>query len=199
MVTAYGAEPIYSDPLEGSEGALQMCREIYEAGRDRYFKPDQYFNDANPEAHVLTTGPEIWRQTEEKITHFVATIGTGGTIMGTGRFLKSVNPEIEVVAVEPDDSFHGIEGLKHMASSIVPGIYHEEELDRKIGVSTVAAYDMVWQLASVEGLLVGQSSGAALVGALEVAAKLERGTVVTIFPDFGDRYLSTNLWTSRHS
>jgi cysteine synthase B len=176
-----------------------MCREIYEAGRDRYFKPDQYFNDANPEAHVLTTGPEIWRQTEEKITHFVATIGTGGTIMGTGRFLKSVNPEIEVVAVEPDDSFHGIEGLKHMASSIVPGIYHEEELDRKIGVSTDAAYDMVWQLASVEGLLVGQSSGAALVGALEVAAKLERGTVVTIFPDFGDRYLSTNLWTSRHS
>jgi cysteine synthase B len=199
IVLAYGAEPIFSDPLEGSDGAILLCREIHQAEPERYFKPDQYFNEANPEAHFLTTGPEIWKQTDGGITHFVATIGTGGTGMGTGRFLKSVNRDVEVIAVEPDDAFHGIEGLKHMASSIVPGIFHETELDRKLGVSTDEAYDMVCSLASVEGLLVGQSSGAALVGALRVASQLERATIVTIFCDFGDRYLSTNLWTTRDS
>jgi cysteine synthase B len=199
IVAAYGAKPIFSDPLEGSDGALLLCRELHEANPEKYFKPDQYFNDSNPQAHILGTGPEIWKQTEEKITHFVASIGTGGTVMGTGRYLKSVNSSVEVIAVEPDDAFHGLEGLKHMASSIVPGIYKEEELDRKIGVSTEAAYQMVYRLASEEGLLVGQSSGAALVGALEVAAQLDDGVIVTIFPDFGDRYLSTNLWLSANS
>jgi len=197
VIKAYGAEPVYSSGLEGSDGALLMCREMHEADPEAYFKPDQYFNDANPQAHYLTTGPEIWNQTEHGVTHFVATLGTGGTVMGTGRYLKDQNSEVRVIGVEPDDAFHGIEGLKHMASSIVPGIYHENELDSKIGVSTDAAYDMVYRLAELEGLLVGQSSGAALVGALEVAAPLERGCVVTIFCDFGDRYLSTNLWRDR--
>jgi cysteine synthase B len=194
IIGAYGAEIVFSSGLEGSDGALLMCREIYEANRDAYFKPDQYFNEANPEAHFLTTGPEIWEQTEGQITHFVGSIGTGGTIMGTGRYLKGRNRNVEVIAVEPDDAFHGIEGLKHMESSIVPGIYKEHELDRKVGVATDDAYDMVHQLARSEGLLVGQSSGAAMVGALNVARPLERGCVVVLFPDFGDRYLSTNVW-----
>lgn len=194
VIRAYGAEPVFSSGLEGSDGAIIKCRQIHAADRDSYFKPDQYFNEANPEAHVLTTGPEIWSQTEGLVTHFVATLGTGGTIMGTGRYLKSRNPAVRVIGVEPDDAFHGIEGLKHMPSSIVPGIYHEHELDEKIGVATDAAYDMVQKLASVEGLLVGQSSGAALLACLGIAAGLEEGVIVTIFPDFGDRYLSTNVW-----
>ncbi len=194
VIRAYGANATFSSPLEGSDGAILECRRIYEADPDKYFKPDQYFNEANPEAHYLTTGPEIWEQTNGEITHFVASIGTGGTIMGTGRALKERNAEAQIVAVEPDDAFHGIEGLKHMESSIVPGIYHEEELDRKIGVSTDDAYDMVYRLAATEGLLNGQSCGAALCGALTVASELDSGCVVTILPDFGDRYLSTNLW-----
>ena len=194
IITAYGAGIVFSSGLEGSDGALLLCREIHESDRDAYFKPDQYFNEANPEAHFLTTGPEIWQQTDGRITHLVATIGTSGTIMGTGRYLKTRDPAIQVVAIEPDDAFHGIEGLKHMASSIVPGIYKERELDRKIGVSTDAAYDMVHALARDEGLLVGQSSGAAMVGALAVARELDAGLIVVVFPDFGDRYLSTNLW-----
>lgn len=197
IISAYGAEIVFSSGLEGSDGALLLCREIYEADRGAYFKPDQYFNEANPEAHFLTTGPEIWEQTGGQVTHFVGTIGTGGTIMGTGRYLKSRRREIEIVAVEPDDAFHGIEGLKHMASSIVPGIFKEEELDRKLGVGTDAAYDMVHRLARSEALLVGQSSGAAIVGALEVARQLEHGCIVVLFPDFGDRYLSTNVWIAR--
>jgi cysteine synthase B len=196
IVSAYGATSVFSDPLEGSDGALLMCREMHSADPDKYFKPDQYFNEANPEAHLLTTGPEIWAQTDKKITHFVASLGTSGTIMGTGRYLKSVNANIEVIAVEPEDAFHGLEGLKHMASSIVPGIYKESELDRKLGVATEDAYRMVQRLATEEGLLVGQSSGAALVGVLEVASQLSAGVIVTIFPDFGDRYLSTNLWSA---
>ena len=194
VIQAYGAKPVFSSGLEGSDGAIILCRELYAANRDRYFKPDQYNNEANPEAHYLTTGPEIWQQTGGRITHFVATLGTGGTIMGTSRFLKEQNPRVRVVGVEPEDAFHGIEGLKHMASSIVPGIYHEERLDEKIGVATDAAYDMVQRLAAVEGLLVGQSCGAALLGALEVAATIDEGVIVMIFPDFGDRYLSTNVW-----
>jgi len=128
------------------------------------------------------------------VTHLIAGIGTGGTIMGTGRYLKEHNPAIQVIAVEPDDAWHGLEGLKHMASSIVPGIYHEEELDRKISVSTDAAYETVYRLGSDEGLVVGQSSGAAMVAALQVAREIDAGVIVVIFPDFGDRYLSTSLW-----
>ncbi len=194
IIEAYGAKAIESDPLEGSDGAIRLCREIIAANPDRYFKPDQYFNEANPRAHYETTGPEIWEQTQGRITHFVAAIGTSGTIMGTGRYLKERNPAIQVIAVEPDDPFHGLEGLKHMASSIVPGIYHEEELDGKIPAPTDEAYDMVYRIGREEGILVGQSAGAACWAALKLARTLERAEIVTILPDFGDKYLSTNLW-----
>jgi len=194
IMHAYGAKVTYSDPMEGSDGAIRLCRKILEENPEKYFKPDQYFNPMNPEAHYENTGPEIYRQTNGTVTHFVAGIGTGGTVMGTGRYLKEVNPNIQVIAVEPDDALHGLEGLKHMASSIVPGIYHEEELDDRIPVSTEDAYSMVYRLSQEEGVLVGQSSGAAMFAAIKIARKLRAGTIVTIFPDFGDKYLTTNLW-----
>ena len=194
IIEAYGAVAIESDPMEGSDGAIRFCREVVKQNPDRYFKPDQYSNDANPLAHFETTGPEIWEQTQGRVTHFLATIGTSGTVMGTGRYLKQRNPNIQVLAVEPDDAFHGLEGLKHMASSIVPRIYHEEQLDGKVPAPTDEAYDMVYRLGREEGLLVGQSSGAAAWAALRVASTLDEGEVVTLFPDFGDKYLSTNLW-----
>ncbi len=194
IISAFGARVIYSDPLEGSDGAIVLCRKIIDENPHRYFKPDQYNNQANPQAHFETTGPEIWEQTGGEVTHFIAGIGTSGTIMGTGRYLKMRNPAIQVIAAEPDDPMHGLEGLKHMASSIVPGIYHESELDRKVPVSTEDAYDMVYALGQVEGVLVGQSSGAAMIAALRVARELREGCVVTVFPDSGDKYLSTNLW-----
>lgn len=194
IIGAYGAKVTYSDPMEGSDGAIRECRKILGATPEKYFKPDQYFNPMNPQAHYENTGPEIYRQTDGAVTHFVAGIGTGGTVMGTGRYLKEVNPKIKIIAVEPDDALHGLEGLKHMASSIVPGIYHEEKLDDKIPVSTEDAYSMVYRLSQEEGVLVGQSSGAALYAAIKVARRLRSGTIVTIFPDFGDKYLTTNLW-----
>src|SRR5271156_512586 len=125
IIEAFGAKPISSDPLEGSDGAIVLCRKLIDANPERYFKPDQYNNEANPLAHFETTGPEIWHQTGGAVTHFLAGIGTSGTVMGTGRYLKSRNPGVKVIAVEPDDPMHGLEGLKHMASSIVPGIYHQ--------------------------------------------------------------------------
>ncbi len=197
IVSALGAKVTFSDPLEGSDGAIHLCRKILEKDPKNYFKPDQYFNPMNSQAHYETTGPEIYRQTQGKITHLIAGIGTGGTIMGTGRFLRQRNSKIRIIAVEPEEPLHGLEGLKHMASSMVPGIYHEEELDEKIPVSTDHAYTMVYRLSQEEGVLVGQSSGAALHVTLEVAKKLSYGTLVTIFPDFGGRYLTTNLWTGR--
>ena len=194
IIEAYGAKIHFSDSMEGSDGAIIMCRNLIEKNPERYFKPDQYNNEANSLAHFQTTGPEIWRQTRGQVTHFVAAIGTAGTIMGTGRFLKSKNRNIKVIAVEPDDAMHGLEGLKHMASSIVPGLYHADELDDKIPVGTEEAYEMVYALGQSEGILVGQSSGAAMIAALTVAQSIREGTVVTVFPDFGDKYLSTNLW-----
>ncbi|MBV8772410.1 MAG: PLP-dependent cysteine synthase family protein [Deltaproteobacteria bacterium] len=194
IIQAFGAKAIYSDPMEGSDGAILLARKIIAANPGRYFKPDQYNNEANPLAHFEWTGPEIWRQSGGRITHFLAAIGTGGTIMGTGRYLRSRNPNVRIIAVEPDDAMHGLEGLKHMASSIVPGIYHENEIDDKIQVNTDDAYEMVYGLGQVEGILVGQSSGAAMVAALKLARRLDKGCVVTVFPDFGDKYLSTNLW-----
>ena len=194
ILAAFGAKVIFSDPMEGSDGAILLSREIIKKNPNKYFKPDQYFNSMNSLAHYETTGPEIFRQTQGDITHFVAGIGTGGTIMGTGRYLKEQNPKIRVIAVEPDDALHGLEGLKHMGSSIVPGIYHEEELDEKIPVSTEDAYTMVYRINQEEGVLVGQSAGAALHVTLEIAKKLRSGTLVTVFPDFGGKYLTTNLW-----
>lgn len=194
VVAAYGAKTIFSDPLEGSDGAIRLCRKIMAEGPERYFKPDQYNNPANVQAHIEGTGPEIWEQTCGRVTHFIAGIGTSGTIMGTGRALKALNPAVQVIAAEPADAFHGLEGLKHMATSIVPGIYNERALDAKLGIETDDAYNMVYRLGREEGLLVGQSSGAAHVAALQVARRLTEGVVVVLFPDFGDRYLSTNLW-----
>ncbi|HTM09646.1 MAG TPA: cysteine synthase family protein [Verrucomicrobiae bacterium] len=194
IIDAYGAKVIYSDPLEGSDGAIRLCREILHKTPEKYFKPDQYFNPMNSQSHYETTGPEIYRQTGGQITHFIAGIGTSGTIMGTGRYLKEKNPTIRVIAVEPDDALHGLEGLKYMASSIVPGIYHEGELDEKFPASTEDAYAMVYRLAQEEGILVGQSSGAAMHATLQIARKLRSGVLVTVFPDFGDKYLTTNLW-----
>ena len=194
IIDAHGAKIIHSDPLEGSDGAIRLCRKILEENPARYFKPDQYFNPMNPQAHYETTGPEIYWQTRQKITHFIAGIGTGGTITGTGRYLKKMNPSIKIIAVEPDDALHGLEGLKHMASSIVPGVYHEDELDDKISVTTEDAYAMVYRLSQEEGVLAGQSSGAAMFATLKLARRLRSATLVTVFPDFGDKYLSTNLW-----
>ncbi len=194
MIEAFGAKIIFSDPMESSDGAIRLCRKIFEDNPERYFKPDQYNNEANSLAHFETTGPEIWEQTRGRVTHFVATIGTGGTVMGAGRFLKSMNSDLRVIAVEPDDAMHGLEGLKYMAASIVPGIYHEAELDAKLQVSTEDAYEMVYALGQIEGILVGQSSGAAMVAAARIARTLPEATIVTVFPDFGDKYLSTNLW-----
>ena len=184
IVEAYGAKIHFSDPMEGSDGAIVMCRKLIAQNPERYFKPDQYNNEANALAHFETTGPEIWRQTRGEVTHFVAAIGTGGTVMGTGRFLKSKNRAIKVIAVEPDDAMHGLEGLKHMASSIVPGIYHEKELDDKIQVGTEEAYEMVYALGQTEGILVGQSSGAAMIAALKLARSIREGTIVTVFCRF---------------
>jgi cysteine synthase B len=194
MLKAFGANVIFSDPLEGSDGAIRLAWKLYVDDPEKYCKLDQYNNPSNTHAHYDTTGPEIIEQTDGRITHFVATIGTGGTIMGTGRRLKAFRNEIEVIAVEPDDPLHGIEGLKHMESSIVPGIYHEEEHDGKVSVPTEESYEMAQRLAREEGLLVGQSSGAAMLGALEVAKELREGVLVVILPDGGDKYLSTRLW-----
>ena len=194
IIMAFGARIIFSDPMEGSDGAIRLARRLYEENPHKYFKPDQYNNPSNPQAHYETTGPEIIEQTGGRITHFVAGIGTGGTIMGTGKRLKEFNPSIKVIAAEPEEALHGLEGLKHMASSIVPGIYREEELDGKIPIPTEEAYEMARRLAREEGLFVGQSSGAAMWGALELAKTLDEGVIVTIFPDSGDKYISKGLW-----
>ncbi len=194
ILHAFGAVVRYSDPLEGSDGAIVEARRILEQHPERYFFGDQYNNPSNVNAHYETTGPEVYAQTDGRVTHFVAGLGTSGTLVGAGRRLHELNPSIEVIAVEPDRALHGIEGLKHMASAIVPGIYDPSMHGRKIPVQTEAAYAMAQRLAREEGLLVGQSSGAAMVGALEVARDLRAGVVVAIFPDGGDRYLSTALW-----
>lgn len=194
ILNAFGAHVIFSNPLEGSDGAIRLAWKLYVDNPDKYCKLDQYNNPSNPQAHYDTTGVEIFEQTEGRVTHFVASIGTGGTVMGTGRRLKEYSKDIRVIAVEPETALHGLEGLKHMASSIVPGIYHEEELDEKVPAPTEESYDMTRRLAREEGLLVGQSSGAAMWAALEVAKKLKKGVVVAIFPDGGDKYLSTRLW-----
>ncbi len=187
MADFYGAEIVTSSPFEGSDGAIIMAKKIYEENPDLYFMPDQYNNDSNWQAHQESTAPEIWNQTNHRVTHFLAGIGTGGTIMGTSRGLRQLNPDIKCYAVEPAESLHGLEGLKHMATSIVPGIYKEDELDGKISVPTDEAYDMVEILEKQEGILVGHSSAAALVGALKLASQIKSGVIVTVFPDSCER------------
>ncbi len=193
IIAGFGAEIVYSSPFEGSDGAIKLAKEIYNEEPGRYYMPDQYGNPSNWKAHYLTTGPEILLQTKERVTHFLACLGTTGTIMGTGKALKEFDPGIKVIAIEPDDAMHGIEGLKYMDSSIVPGIYDRDFPDETIYVNTDDAYDMVKELTTSGGLSVGHSSGAALVGALKVAKGLQEGVIVTIFPDGGDRYLSHEI------
>ncbi len=183
MADFYGAEIVQSSPFEGSDGAIVLAQKIYEENPDKYFMPDQYNNDSNWKAHYETTANEIWEQTDQRVTHFLAGIGTGGTIMGNTRRLKEIDPNIQCYAVEPAEELHGLEGLKHMGSSIVPGIYKEEELDGKLSVATEDAYDMVEKLEKEEGVLVGHSSAAAMVCALQLAAKIKQGVIVTVFPD----------------
>jgi S-sulfo-L-cysteine synthase (O-acetyl-L-serine-dependent) len=195
ILNAYGAKIVYTDPAEGSDGALRKARQMYAADPARYFYADQYSNDANWRAHYETTGNEIWRQTEGRVTHFVAMLGTSGTFVGTARRLKELNPNIRCISLQPDSSFHGIEGAKHMATAIVPRIYDPALADADLGISTEAAYEMVRRLARQEGVMAGISSGAALVGCLKVAESAPRGSViVTLFPDSGDKYLSEKFW-----
>ena len=195
ILRAYGAELIYTDPSESSDGAIRKARELFAESPDLYFYPDQYNNDANWRAHYRTTAPEIYQQTEGRITHFVAGLGTSGTFIGTARRLKEYSRNIETISFQPDSGFHGLEGLKHMGTAIVPGIYDPSVADRDLAVDTDEAYGMVRRLAREEGLLVGISSGAAAVCALRVARELKKGVVVTVFPDSGDKYLSQRFWT----
>jgi cysteine synthase B len=195
LLHAYGAELILTDPMEGSDGAIREVRRRYEADPERYFYPDQYSNPANWRVHYDTTAVEIIEQTGGRITHFVAGLGTGGTFVGTGRRLREWRPSVQLVSVQPESGLHGLEGLKHMASSIVPAIYDPTLADRDEGVSTEQAHDLVRRLARHEGLLVGPSAGAAVAGCLRVTEELERAVVVTVFPDRGDRYLSEGFWS----
>ena len=197
LVTAFGAEIVYSDALEGSDGAIRLARRLRDESPDLYFMPDQYNNDFNWRAHYDTTAPEIWAQTAGRVTHFVAGLGTSGTFVGTSRRLKELSPAIRCISVEPDEPWHGLEGLKHMESSIVPGIYDPGIADEHVGVATEAAYAVALSLARTEGILAGHSSGAALCVAGDIARREGRGVIVIVFSDGGDRYLSSGLYRQR--
>ena len=191
---AYGAKIIYSSPFEGSDGAILEARKLARNFPDKYFMPDQYNNIANPLAHYQTTGPEIWDQTNGEITHLISGIGTSGTVMGTGRYLKSMNEKIKIVGVQPDEPLHGLEGLKHIPSSIVPGIYNEEELDILYNANTEESYLIMEKLMQLEGMFVGHSGGAVVLSALEILRKSDAANIVCVIPDGGYRYLSGGVW-----
>ena len=191
---AYGAEIVFTSPLEGTDGAQREAKRLAALQSDRYWYADQYNNLDNVRAHYETTGPEIWRQTQGRVTHFVAGLGTSGTLMGAGRRLREYNREIRIIAFQPEEPFHGIEGLKHMDTSIVPGIYDPTFADETLAVTTEEAQAHARRLAREEGLLVGTSSGAALAVSLRVARPLESGVLVTVFPDGGDKYLTEKYW-----
>lgn len=198
VLRALGAELILTDPLEGSDGAILKARELVAEQPDVYWYANQYNNPANWEAHYKSTGPEIEAQTNGEVTHFIAGLGTSGTLMGTGRYLKEKLPQVKIVSFQPDDGFHGLEGLKHMPTAIKPGIYDESLADEQLEVRTETAYEMVKRLAREEGLFAGISSGAAAVAALRVAGELDEGVIVTLFPDAGYKYLSDkSLWESK--
>jgi cysteine synthase B len=197
ILHAYGADIIYTDPADGSDGAIRTARELFAKDPEKYFYADQYSNDANWQAHYHGTANEIWQQTQGRVTHFVSMMGTSGTFVGTSRRLKELNPAIRCISLQPDSPFHGIEGAKHMASAIVPKIYDPALADEDVGISTEEAYRMAIRLAREEGLLVGISAAAAVVGCLQVAGKLgdgERAVFVTILCDSGDKYLSERFW-----
>jgi S-sulfo-L-cysteine synthase (O-acetyl-L-serine-dependent) len=198
ILEAYGAVIDWTDPDQGSDGAIRRAREL--AGNDpaRFYYADQYSNDANWLAHYQTTGPEIWRQSAGQITHFVAGLGTSGTLMGATRHLKEQNPALQAVSFQPDSAFHGLEGLKHMGSAIVPAIYNPHLADRNLEIETEAAYVMAKRLAREEGLLVGISAAAAVVACLSIAreevAAGRSAVIVTVLPDAADKYLSERFW-----
>jgi cysteine synthase B len=197
ILHAYGANIVYTDPADGSDGAIRKARELAAERPDLYFYADQYSNDANWQAHYHGTANEIWQQTEGRITHFVAMLGTSGTFVGTVRRLKELNPRVRRISLQPDSAFHGIEGTKHMASAIVPKIYDTSLADEDLEISTEDAYAMARRLAREEGLLVGVSSAGAIVGCLQVARRLkkeEHAVMVAILPDSGDKYLSERFW-----
>jgi S-sulfo-L-cysteine synthase (O-acetyl-L-serine-dependent) len=191
---AFGAKVIYSDPLEGSDGAIRLARKLKKEEPDKYFMPDQYNNPANPKSHYDTTAVEIWNQTDGRVTHFIAGLGTSGTFMGTSKRLKELNPKIRTIAVEPAEALHGLEGMKHMSTSIVPGIYDSGYPDEVFHVDTEDAYVTMKDLLKKEGIFVGHSGGAVAYATLEQAKKLQEGVLVTVFPDGGYRYLSGGLW-----
>jgi cysteine synthase B len=196
ILRAFGAELVLTNPLEGTDGAIREVRKLVAAEPQGYFYPDQYSNDSNWKAHFDTTAPEIIEQTSGRITHFVAGLGTSGTFMGTGRALRRFNPSIRLISFQPDSPFHGLEGLKHMPTALVPAIYDPTLADENLSVSTEDAHVYVRRLAREEGLLVGISAGAALAATLQVARKLERGVVVTVFPDGAEKYMSEAFWKS---
>ena len=198
ILKAYGAEIVFTDPGEGSDGAIRKCREIYGADPDRYFYPDQYNNPGNWQAHFDSTGPEILDQTEGRVTHFAAALGTSGTFMGTTRYLRQEKRSVRCISAQPASSFHGLEGLKHMPTAIVPGIYDAGLADRNLWLETEDAHAMVKRLAREEGLLVGVSAGANVCAALQIGRELvdcgEAGVIVTILCDSADKYLSESFW-----
>jgi cysteine synthase B len=199
ILHAYGADLRLTDPLAGSDGAILEARRLVAAEPERWAYLDQYSNPENWGAHHRTTGPEIWSQTEGSITHFVTGLGTSGTFMGTGRFLRENAPGVRLISVEPDSPFHGLEGMKHMASAIVPPIYDPALADEAREIATERAYAMVKRLAREQGLLVGVSAGGNVAAALEVAAGLHRGTIVTVLCDNADKYLSERFWEESHA
>jgi cysteine synthase B len=195
LLKAYGAEVVLTDPAEGSDGAFHAAQRLHKEQPDLYFYPDQYGNPENPRAHYETTGPEIIQQTEGKITHFLAGLGTSGTLMGAGKRLREFNPDIRLVAIQPDGPFHGLEGLKHMeTASHVPALYDAKVPDQVVGISTEAAQQMARRMTREEGLHVGVSAGAAICAALMVAAAIRQGVIVAICPDAGARYQSEKFW-----
>jgi cysteine synthase B len=194
ILRAYGAELVLTDPMEGSDGAIREVRRIYELDRERYYYPDQYSNPVNWQAHYNTTGPELMAQTDGAITHFVAGLGTSGTFMGTGRYLREHKPTVTLVSVQPETALHGLEGMKHMESALVPAIYDATLADIDLRVGTEDSYILTRRLATEEGLLVGISSGAVLSASLKVASTIEDGVIVMIFSDGGEKYLSERFW-----
>jgi cysteine synthase B len=196
ILKAFGAELVLTDPLESTDGAIREARRLHAAEPDRYFYPDQYNNDGNWMAHFDTTGPEIIEQTAGALTHFVAGLGTSGTFVGTARRLRKFNPSIKLISFQPATAFHGLEGLKHMESAIVPGIYDPSLADEDLRVESEDAFDMVRRLAREEGVMAGISSGAALAATLQVAGRLDRGLIVTVFPDGAEKYLTEKFWTA---
>ncbi len=194
ILRAHGAELVLTDPLQGSDGAILAVREIVASEPDKYFYPDQYNNPANWRAHYETTGVEIFEQTQGRITHFVAGLGTSGTFIGVGRRLRELKPGVKLISMQPDSPFHGLEGLKHMETAIVPGIYDQALADEQIEVSTEEAHAMVKRLARREGWFVGVSSGANVVAAMRVAEEIDEGVIVTVLCDDASKYLSEKFW-----